>query len=54
MPDRPVKGDLPTPEQERKAIRWLLGLAVMAGLGAAALLAGAGFLLGRLATWVFS
>lgn len=45
--------NLPTPEQERAAIVLMIGGAVLAALGAAAVVALTGMALGKVAQWVF-
>lgn len=51
MPEGAVS--LPTPEQERAAVRLLFIFVGLAAFGAAALLAGFGLALGKLAQWVW-
>lgn len=52
MPEGTVT--LPTPKQEREALLALLGFAVLAVVGAGALLGGFALLTIKLAQWVFS
>lgn len=48
-----MRGDLPTPEQERKAVLALIAFAVLAILGAGAGMLAIAFLIGKLVQWVF-
>lgn len=53
MPEGAVKGELPTPEQEKQAILALMGLAALVILGAAALLGGIALAVIWLVKWVW-
>lgn len=48
-----MRGELPTPEQERQAILALMGFAALILFGAASALLAIGSALGKLAKWVF-
>jgi len=52
VPEGSVRGDLPTPEQERKAVLALIAFAILTLVGAAALLGAIALALGKLAQWV--
>lgn len=53
MPARTVRGELPTPEQESKAVLALIAFTVLAILGTASAIAAIGIALIKLAQWVF-
>lgn len=48
-----MKGDLPSPEQERKAILALIGFTVLGIFGAGAAMFAIAVGIGKLAQWVF-
>ncbi len=54
MPDGAVKGDLPTPEQERHAILALIAFLVLGVIGIASLIGAVALVLIKTAQWVFS
>lgn len=45
---------LPTPDQERAAVLALIGFALLAAFGAAAALALIGWLMSKIAGWIFA
>lgn len=53
MPEGAVKGGLPTPEQERIALRWIFGMLALTIVGGCAAVIGLGWVLGLIARWVF-
>lgn len=53
MSEGAVRGDLPSPEQERAAVLALLGIGLLSLVGAAALVVGIGVALVKTAKWVF-
>jgi hypothetical protein len=48
-----VKGEVPTPEQERAALAALFGMLALTIVGACALIIAIGWGLGLIARWVF-
>jgi len=53
VPERAVRGELPTPEQERKAVLALIAFTVLAILGAGAAMFAIAVSIGKLARWAF-
>lgn len=46
--------NLPTPEQERMAVRALIGCGLLAGFGGATVLVLSAWLLAKISEWVFA